>query len=230
MNYEDLQKLIVDSVNSKGMWNRVVSLDIEADLKTLDEPKKPILSISTARRNANAIEIRKFVLESETVGDETRIFNEFGSFCEQVRPLVIIGYNIRRFDLPILSIKMRQLDELFKKDGRYQSGYWAFRDALTQSHVLDLINPVRFAIGRYDQKPSSFTSLENAIEHKRFQHLPFKKTKNIVSSLIDSSHNKWDVIYKLWKENRADFDRYIEGDVHDTLLLAEELFDVKTNS
>ena len=92
-------------------------------------------------------------------------------------------------------------------------------------------DPVRFEVAKFDSSTPKFISLENTMAHKRFEHLPFMRTKNIVSNLTNNStDNKWDVIYNLWKNNRASFNQYVEGDVHDTLLLAEELFDVKTNS
>ena len=71
-------------------------------------------------------------------------------------------------------------------------------------------------------------SLEKTIAHKRFEHLQFMRTKNVVSDLITSSGmNKWDAIHSLWKDNRKSFNHYIEGDVHDTLLLAEDLFGIR---
>lgn len=227
MNYDDLQQNIVKVLQENQAWSRAISLDIEADLNTLGDSSKNILSISTARRDGERIDIRKFILNEETVMDEVRLFNEFGDFCQKFRPLVLLGYGISGFDLPVLLVKMRKLDETFKKDGRYHPGYWAFRDAITRSYVLDMINPVRFEVARFDNSKASFLSLEKAISHKRFEKLPFMKTKNIVSDLTSTGMNKWDVIHNLWKNNKVDFNQYIEGDVHDTLLLAEELFNVK---
>ena len=142
VNYENLQKHIVEFLKSNHLWYRAVSIDIEADLRTLDDPEKIILSISTARRVNNRIDIKNFIIEEETPEEEIRIFNEFGSFCEEVRPLVLVGFGNSRFDIPLLLLKMRRLDNLFKQNGIYQSGYWAFRDALTRSYILDVINPV----------------------------------------------------------------------------------------
>jgi DNA polymerase elongation subunit (family B) len=227
LNYEDLQNVIVNSIKENHAWNRAISLDIETSLDVLDGSKTPLLSISVARRNDDKIEIEKFVLEKETPEDETRLFDEFGNFCQKVRPLIMIGYGIGRFDLPVLLMKMRQLDNLFKQQGRYNSGYWAFRDTLTRSYILDMINPVRFEIANFDNVSPKMISLENAISHKRFVRLPFKNTKSIVSSMTSSGMDKWNAIHSLWENNKESFHRYIEGDVHDTLLLAEELFNVK---
>ena len=224
MNYNDLDKLVTSSLTENNSWDRAVSIDIEADLETLSDPNKLIISLSVARRIVNGVEIKKFVLNEETQEDEIRLFNEFGEFCEKIRPLVLIGYGIGRFDLPLLLIKMRHLDDLFKKDGRYQSGYWAFRDAITRGYVLDMINPVRFEIAKTDNTSPRFLSLEKVITHKRFEHLPFKNAKHLVSEKMADGKNKWEVIYDFWKNDSNSFNTYIEGDVHDTLLLAEEMF------
>jgi len=227
MNHNNLQHAITNFLKQNNAWDRAVSLDIEADLRTLDDPSKIILSIATARRNGNAIDIQKFVLNEETVEGEGRIFSEFGTFCERHRPLIFIGYNIMRFDLPILLVKMRKLDETFKREGKYLPSYWAFRESLGRSYFLDMMDPVRFEIADFDNATPKIISLENAIAHKRFEHLPFKNTKGIVSNMISSGMDKWTAVYNLWKNNRSSFEPYIEGDVHDTLLLAEELFNVK---
>lgn len=49
-------------------------------------------------------------------------------------------------------------------------------------------------------------------------------TKNIVS---DIKGDKWEVIRTLWKNDRKKFEKYIEGDVHDTLVLVEDVFGTK---
>ncbi len=195
-------------------------------METLNDPSKIMLSLSLANRNGNQIEIKNFVVDEETEEQEmTAIFDQFGAYCEQKRPLVITGYGVSGFDLPILQLKMRRLDNKFKKEGRYTSGFWASRDTLRRGYFLDLVDPVRFEIGRVDNASPKFVNLETAIAHKRFQHLPFKNTKHIVSDLEKGRNlDKWEAIHYLWENQREDFKKYIQGDVHDTLLLAEELF------
>lgn len=228
MNYDDLQKTVIAYMRENQALDRIVSVDIEASLSTFENPQQQVLSISTARRVDGKINIQKFILENETSEDEARIFNEFGNFCQEVKPLVMLGYGSSRFDLPILMLKIRTLDTLFKKDGRYPPGYWAFREAIGRGYFLDMIEPVRFEIARVDKSSPSMISLEKAIAHKRFEHLPFMRTKNVVSNLTtDSGMNKWDAIRSLWKDNRKSFNQYVEGDVHDTLLLAEDLFGIR---
>ena len=226
MSYIDLSKHVVDWLLKIGQWGRAVSIDIEADLATLDEPSKILLSVSMARRTNERIEIKKFILNEETTTDEVRILGELGTEFQQIKPLVLIGFNISRFDLLVLGLKMRQLDNLFKQQRKYEPWYWALREALGGSYVLDMIDHTRFEIAKHDKTSPKFVQLETAIAHPRFKHLTFKSTKRIVSSRMsaDQGHTKLDVIHDLWKNDRQLFEQYIEGDVHDTLLIAEDLF------
>jgi DNA polymerase elongation subunit (family B) len=227
MNYDDMQRTVVDYLYKNQAWNRAVSLDIEADLDTLGDSKKLILSLSVAVRNGDRIDVKNFILDEETEEGETTVIGQFGTYCQERRPLLVTGFGITDFDLPVLLLKMRQLDVRFKKERAYLPGYWAFRDTLRRAYFLDMVDPVRFEIGRTDNTSPKFVNLETVISHKRFQHLPFRNTKHIVSDLEERLKlNKWEAIHHLWKSrNESDaFKQYIEGDVHDTLLLAEELF------
>lgn len=228
MNYDDLQITVVEYLQRNQAWSRAITLDIEADLEILKDPSRIILSLSAANRNVNEIEINNFILDGETEEQEIDIFYKFADYCQEKRPLLVIGYGITDFDLPILLLKMRQFDNKFKKEGRYVPSYWAFRDTLRRGYFLDLVDPVRFEIGRVDNSSPKFVSLEKALSHSRFQHLPFKNTKGIVSDLENGTgRNKWEVIHHLWKNQRSEFIKYIEGDVHDAHLLAEEIFGIK---
>ncbi len=228
MNYEDLQRNIVEYLHTNQAWSRAITLDLETDLETLNDPSRFILSLSVANRNINQIEITNFILAEETEEHEVDILLKLGDYCQQKRPLLVIGYGITGFDLPILLFKMRQLDDKFKKERKYFPSYWAFRDTLRRAYFLDMFDPVKFEIARVDNASPKSNSLENVISHKRFQHLPFKNTKRIVSDLVkELGKNKWEVIHHLWKNQRDEFIKYTEGDVHDTHLLAEEIFGLK---
>lgn len=226
VKYIDLSRCVVDWVMDSHQWHRAVSIDIEADLRTLDDPAKILLSISIARRINGQVEIKKFVLSEETTTDEARILGELGIEFRQNSPLILIGYNNGLFDQPILALKLHQLEDVFKQGRKYQRGYWDLNDAITRSYLLDMMAPVMSEVAEYDKAPWKRLSLEEAIAHPRFKHLAFKRTKHIVSDRLtaNSSPTKWDVIHDLWKNDRKLFERYIEGDVHDTFLIAEDIF------
>lgn len=229
MNHADLQQTIVDCLVEGGIWHRAVSLDIEADLNTLDDPKKPVLSVSVSNREFGEVKTRNFILDSETQDSELKLVGQLGEFCESIRPLVIIGYNLNRFDLLILSLKIRQLDRLFQTTHEYSSAYWALRETMGRSYFLDVIDPVRFAISDMDHTSPRMVSLENALQHKRFSHLPFIDSKEVATRVQkERDLGRWEAIHYLWQSDRTAFKKYITGDSHDTLLLAEDLFGVKT--
>lgn len=221
MNYVDLSRCVVDWVMDSHRWDRVVSIDIEADLRTLDDPAEILLGIAIARRVNGQIEVKKFILNEETTTDEVRIFSELGTELQRIRPLAMIGWNIRQFDQLILGLKLRQLDNLFKqRKEKPEPWYWGLRDAFVGSYVLDVMDPYKFETSAKSGK------LEDAIANPRFRHLKFKNTKHIVSSRMraNQSLTKGDVVHDLWKNDRKLFEQYIEGDAHDTLLIAEDLF------
>jgi hypothetical protein len=221
-----MQRHVVDWMLKNDDWHRAVSVDIEIPLGALDDPKRIALSVAVARRTHNGIEIRKFVLDEETIDDEARVFRELGNAFQQIRPLLLIGFNISRFDQPVLCLKLRQLENLFKQERRYEPWYWALRETIGRSYVLDMMDPVRFEIAKHDRGRPKFVKLEDAIAHPMFRHLPFKNSKSIVSGRMVPSQDdtKWAVIHGLWEKDRNLFEQYIEGDVHDTLLLTEDIF------
>jgi hypothetical protein len=228
MSHDDLATAIVEWLRKKDIWHRAVSLDIEGDLGMLERPEKMPLSITIARRTRNEIEIRPFVLKDETIESEIGLASELGTAFQEIQPLLLIGYGIGRFDAPVLSLKLRKLETMLKTDGKFPDWYWALRQAITRSYVLDMMDPVRFELGRHDGTGPKFVDLEHAICHRRFKHLPFMKTKHLVSSRMNQggreAKSKYEVIYDLWKNDRRSFEKYVKGDVHDTLLIAEDLF------
>jgi hypothetical protein len=76
------------------------------------------------------------------------------------------------------------------------SWFWAFRETIRRSYFLDMADPVRFEIGRFENSSRSFVRMEKALGHKRFEHLPFKNTKYIVSNLVKESNLKdeWEAV------------------------------------
>lgn len=217
--YNDLEDTIINFLKQNHLWNRVISLDIEADLRILTDPTHSyhyILSISTAKRDKNGIDIRNFILEDECKEGEEKILRDFYSYCKGIKPLVIIGYGIRRFDLPLLLLKSRQ----YRNVNNYN-------DSISRSYFLDLIYRAGYEIAKYEGREPRFNKLDDVINHELFSNLPFKNKKSIVESRIEPDKDKWSVIYDLWKNHKTDFIEYINGDVHDTLLIAEKIFQIE---
>ena len=67
-------------------------------------------------------------------------------------------------------------------------------------------------------KYNGYRKLDEAIYSNEFKELPLLRTKNIVPR---SGEEKAKEIYRLWKEDRNNLKKYNKGDVHDTLLIAE---------
>lgn len=138
----------------------------------------------------------------------------------------MLGYGISSFDLPILISKMNLIDQQHKKSKNYPEWYWPLVETLRRACVIDLSYPVSDEISRYEKARGKFLSLENALQHERFKGLKFKNAKHIISDLMEKGafSNKWEAVHYLWENDGERFKEYIEGDVYDTLLLAEELF------
>lgn len=217
--------MIINYLQNQNAWSRVISLDIEGDLKILDEPSKAMLSISMSSRSGRDITTNNFIVNQETLDEEARVIEQLGETFINVKPLVIVGYNICRFDQLVLGLKIRLLDEKFRRDRQYSRSYWALREVLGRSYFLDVADPVRFEIGRLDNVPPKVIGLDKALMHNRFAHLPFTNSKKLVSDVqLTKGLDKWEAIRYLWKNDRSNFEKYASGDSHDTLLLFEELF------
>lgn len=229
MNHDDLTRAVVEWLRKNDNWHRAISLDIEIDLGILYGKKSFPLSVTIARRTRNEIEVRSFVLEEETPEDEIRMLGDFGVALEEIKPLTVIGFYSGEFDLPVLSLKLREMEARAREQKKQRpSCYWPIRELVTRAYMLDICDPVRFELARHDKATPKFVKLEHAISHKRFQHLCFMKTKHLVTSRMNQNggeiKSKYEVIYDLWKNDRKSFEQYVKGDVHDTLLIAEDLF------
>lgn len=211
----------------------IISLDIEASLDIRYRPKKEkMLSLSVARRADSKIQVKNFIRNSK--GSEfEEILEPFGKYCmRRTRPLVIVGYNIISFDLPVLMEKLELWNKRLKSMGNNDKNYWCLRDAFGKAYVIDIMWAVREEMhkdsGRSAQR---LPSLEEAIRYfsSRPNHPDFKNTKGILDEAARRcgelcKSDKWEVIKYLWRKEQKNFKDYIEGDAHDTLLLAEMLF------
>ena len=66
--------------------------------------------------------------------------------------------------------------------------------------------------------------MSDVVSHQRFAEVALMRRKQLACGT--STEEKGQRIYRMWKEGDPDFERYLEGDVHDVLLLAEELYGI----
>jgi len=249
-DYNEFTAAAVEAVRSHHAWHRVVSIDLETKIekKTDFLTGERLLAIGLARRTGNEVEIKTFRLKDESDGAEIELLYEAARWLAPVRPLILLGYNIAGYDYPLLNMKLKWHDDLLRAqvpDARFaaQNGapsslrleaggkkpifpreYWALKDALTRSYVLDMMHPLRYAIAEHDRTTAKYKSLSDVVSHARFEKVALMRRKHLAAG-TDQEH-KGKVIYDMWRTHDPNFERYLEGDVHDVLLLAEELFGV----
>ena len=212
MYLEDLNFRIL-KVLSEG-WRNVISLDIETDVRTRGEflTDEYILSIALASRrqgsllSATGIETEVLMLEEQTEEAEINLLNELNSLFGKQRPLGLVGYGFRGYDIPLLLMKCQ------KYKSRLDAPLWKVIDALQQAAHVDL-----YAMLKTWYRVKNF---REAVSAEAFHDLPLKREKGLVSN---DFKNKGEDIVRMWREDHEAFLRYAEGDVVDTLLIAEQI-------
>ena len=229
--YEEMSKATVEAIKSHNCWHRVVSIDLETKIMKKDDflTGERILAVGVARRLDAGIETRMFKLKEETDEAELALLYETARYMADAHPLVLLGYNISGYDFPLLCLKLKWHDDFLRRASSgakpvFPREYWALKDALTRTYVLDLMHPLRFAIAAHDKATAKYKSLADVVAHPRFATLPLMRRKELASS--DSPEGKGARIYEMWKVKNPDFEKYLEGDVNDVLLLAECLYGI----
>ena len=204
MFYEDFQLTLLEFL--KPHWKRVIFLDLETHV--IDDnflSNERILSISYARRvsdnflDSEGIEVTTLILDHDDDESEISLLNKLNDEIGKIRPLGVIGYGIRFYDIPLLTLKKE----------RHPIKLWKVIDMLESACHVDLYHIL---------KQKGYRKLYEAINSNEFKELPLLRNKNIVPR---SGEEKAKEIYRLWKEDRNNLEKYNKGDVHDTLLIAE---------
>lgn len=213
-DYDRLATAVVEWAVSHGHSDRIVSLDLETKVLTPDKflTGETVLSIAFARRIGNKVDSQLLTLEDESPAGEEQLFFSANQFIETVRPLVIIGYNITGYDIPLLQLKLRSLP----------TPYWAMKDMVERAFLLDLKHPLKFELANFDRSRIKIWKLEEVLNHERFSHLPLMKAKNVLNGA--TKEEKGIRIHEMWRKDRAEFEKYAIGDVVDVLALFEELY------
>lgn len=229
MHVDEFDHELASLLQKRGAWSQVVSIDLETKITRPEDflSGERILAAGMAFRAGEKVVAKTIVLEEETDEAELRILERFGRELGAARPLVLLGYNVTGYDFPLLLLKIKQYDSWQRSQvpqgqkAHFSRDYWALKDALTRPVVLDAMHLARYRIGRHDNAPPKYLKLSDVIGHELFCHLPLMRCKGLTQA--DGAESKGDKIYRMWKEKDPDFEKYLKGDVHDTLLIAEHL-------
>ncbi len=232
LDYNSFTESVVDVVKQANAWHRAVSIDLETKIEKKEDflTGERLLGIGLARRTGSSVETRTFSLKDESDEAEIELLYEAARWLAPVRPLILLGYNIAGYDYPLLNLKLKWHDDLLRaqmpegEKPKFPREYWALKDALTRAYVLDMMHPLRYAIAEHDNSTPKYKSLSDVVAHARFEKVALMRRKQLAAGT--STENKGKVIYNMWKSRDPNFARYLEGDVHDVLLLAEALFGV----
>jgi DNA polymerase elongation subunit (family B) len=213
MSYNAIAQSVVSQARTAGI-GKILSLDLETKVmgNQLFLTGETILGISAAWTEGSGVTCEVFTLEEELESAEWRLLDELDMLLLRMRPLVLVGYYLTQYDIPLLAIKMR----------KGPRPYWGIENAISRAFMLDLKDPVRFVLADYDGSRPFHRSLSDVIQHPRFNHLPLMRTKSVLPTSNKQERGK--AIYDLWKSDRTLFRKYSQGDAHDALLISEELF------
>ncbi len=228
--YTPIAQNVWQFVCDNNCQSRIISFDLETKIQSPDDflTNETILAIGMARRiSKDEIEKKIFVLEDETEGSQEKLLEQCAQYLNLVRPLILVGYNICGYDFPLMLLKLKWYEQIKKRKNPDQKAYlpkeyWALKDALTRSYILDIMHPLRFTVAQYDNTTPKYQKLEYIISHPMCQNLNLLNTKKLAHG--SSTQNKGEKIYQLWQQKHPDLSNYLQGDVHDVLVLAEELF------
>jgi DNA polymerase elongation subunit (family B) len=212
LNYGDLENKVVEWVNETGSLDRVLCIDLETKVlvgKFLTNER--VLAISLAYTLGHKIESRVIVLKEDDDESEVVLLEEFDRFLLGTRPLVLIGFNLTGYDVPLLNMKLQKYK---------QHKMWGINDAVGRCYILDMKHPIRFELAKFSGSPK-FVSLKDVVNHKRFASLPLMRSKNVLISA-----NKGEEIFELWEKNGDVFKNYAEGDARDVFLIFLNLFEL----
>lgn len=203
---------------------RVVSLDMEtAPFKDTDFlTNERILTIGVARRvsgnfgEGEGVEVRSFLLQGDSDLEEYRLLEELDRTLSREiwsEPLGVVGYGIRDYDMPLLSIKMKRYDPKVEEVRRRLPSIkklWHIINMLERAIHLDLMNRFRFALGTGE--------FEQLVEHPKFLKLPLKRIKHPIPP---EGRTKGELMYTLWKEKPEKLQLLVEAHAYDILLITE---------
>lgn len=207
MWYEELQVKVLKLFGSN--WSRVITFDVETHV--LDPSSflknERILSMSFSRRvegklmGEHGIETKTLFLDVDDDESEMKLIKNLDNELSIIKPLCVIGYGLRQYDIPLLCVKKQH----------YKLLLWKLIDMCESAVHIDLYHILKY---------KRYKKLDDALASSEFSHLPLKKSKGLVTR---DREKKGKEIYRLWKEDRERLKKYAEGEVHDMLLISEKI-------
>jgi len=150
---------------------------------------------------ANGVETKTFFLEADDDESEINLLKRLDYELGSIRPLCVLGYGVRQYDVPLLCIKKQHYNLLL----------WKIIDLCESAFHIDLYHILKY---------KKYKKFEDVLSSPEFANLPFKNTKGLVPK---DREEKGKEIFRLWKEDKEKLRTYAEGDVYDTLLIAEKI-------
>lgn len=239
LDYETFAQAVVAKLAAEGGWHRAVSIDLETKIEKRSDflSGERLLGIGFARRVGKEVETRTIRLKDDTDEAEVGLLEEAARYLHPIRPLLLLGYNITGYDYPLLALKVKWYDERARAavpEGTkpvFPREYWTLKDALTRAFVVDMMHSLRYDLARHDGNTPKYRSLSYSVQHPKFASVPLMRRKGLADADAQADKgnqmSKGKKIYEMWKSHDPGFERYLEGDVHDVLLLAEEIYGVK---
>jgi len=240
MSYEHLEESVFSIL--RRYWSRREYIDPQGKRRTaeprvifLDAETAPfedsdiltnerILAIAVAKRvsgnfmSNTGIEVKSWLLKDDSDQDEYRLLENFNDALRP-EPLAVLGYGIKDYDLPLLSIKMKRYDpDIMDVKLRFPfvKKLWHIINMLERAVHLDLMTRLRFKFKK--------RGFDEIIDHPAFQNMPLRRIKHPVPP-EGASRGRY--MYRLWKEKRESVKELVESHVHDLLLVAERCFSIK---
>lgn len=215
MRQEEYIESLVKDIEARKIWDRVIAIDLETDCRNKDFlSNERILAIGVAYfKEDKKINFQIFRLEEDSDESEVRLLQEFDEFLRLKHPLVVTGFHLRQYDVPLLALKKSYYS-------KKKIVFWKIGNLIDNTFHFELSSYIQdYMKNRCDEKFQRW-SLERLVNHKCFETLPLLRSK----SVIENDVNKGEEIYNLWKNRNPIFEEYLKGDVHDPLILMHEIF------
>lgn len=155
------------------------------------------------------------VADGDSSDAEYNILQALDSKLESINPSIIIGYNHTGYDIPLIQMKIKQLQ--FSMRLRNIEKYFG------TSWCLDLMYAIADDLWKYDGE-YHIRKLDDVVIHERYKELPLLRVKDLVHL---NGKTKGEAIKFLWENDRQKFVKYALGDSRDLILIFCNIFGLK---